>query len=776
MAIYKQDILDVNLNTGNIYRSFLPHAIGFSDNSADHFGVRCFRDGEPESLTGVSIQGYFRNSQGQNIALTSYGTVSGNVAYVTLPQACYAYEGQFTLALKLVGGGITGTVRIIDGMVDNTNTSSPVAPTSSVPTYQEVLALFEQASDMVDDFATLEKSVGMWYHEKDYASVQSPNFTFDTVFTKFYFKLLAPTSGVSHVSVFGSSDNWSSQTRIYQTYDTEFVAEIDPTGYTALKVAVTLTAQGSGTLRAIIHAFDDHTLAQQAYELDAGLKALDQKYAEKFQDVFVPGAAVTGTDHSGYYINSGKKIVSINNASYHVKAYPVEEGKVYYLSGSNVSLQAAYPLACFDTNAFAENLILSTTIISGSATATNYNEVYTAPDDGYLYVASYAGRGELIVYEGELPGEALIALEEDLEALNDRFGDFTVPSDMLSGTNYSGFYISNSNKFTGGQTSNYNVRSYPVEANKTYYIAGEGVRLNASLPLCGFGTTDVASGVAMDVKLLDGTNTKANYELRYTPKVNGYIFVAWITGVNELHVFDTVNVADIVSKEMYPRDIVIQLFGDSITDNQWGDKLTWANFIQKYLPEFNLTIYNDAVGGSGIGHGKSTSTPSHSEDEYNHVHDLVTDGTTLHTEADAVVILAGTNNWNSMSVGDMLSTGTSTLYGCLKGILQYISEHSAATVFVCTIPQRYNSTDQGRDTNQYGEPVNSNGVSLAEFCEPFRVVSAFYGMPCIPLNEALGWNRANISNFSEDGLHPNETGDNMLAAFICSYLRQHLRK
>lgn len=156
MAVYKQDIVDINLNTGTILRSFLNHSIGAGDNRANAFGVRCFRDGIAVDLSGVSIQGYFHNSNGDNIALTTQGTVVENTAFVTLPQACYSYEGAFTLALKLVGGGVTATVRIIDGVVDNTNTGSPVAPTSSVPTYQEIIAQYDE---MVAATADIEQTV-----------------------------------------------------------------------------------------------------------------------------------------------------------------------------------------------------------------------------------------------------------------------------------------------------------------------------------------------------------------------------------------------------------------------------------------------------------------------------------------------------------------------------------------------------------------------------------------------------------------------------------------
>jgi len=143
MAIYKEDIVSIELSNGAIHRNFLNHSIGTGDNSANRFGIRVFRNGSEVDLSGVSCQAYFKNAEGTNIALTSYGTVSGNVAYVTLPQACYNVEGQFCLAIKLIGGGVTGTMRIIDGMVCNTGTTGAVAPTSSVPTYQEILSTYE---------------------------------------------------------------------------------------------------------------------------------------------------------------------------------------------------------------------------------------------------------------------------------------------------------------------------------------------------------------------------------------------------------------------------------------------------------------------------------------------------------------------------------------------------------------------------------------------------------------------------------------------------------
>ena len=152
MAIYKNDIVDINLETGSIYRTFLKRSIGLGDVKADRFGVRVFRNGTAVNIEGSSCQGFFMRPDGTNLKIqgSTYTSVSGNTAYVILPQDAYAYEGVFTLAIKLIGGGVTGTMRIVDGVVDNTGTAGAVSPTSTVPTSAEIIAAYEAAVAVVD--------------------------------------------------------------------------------------------------------------------------------------------------------------------------------------------------------------------------------------------------------------------------------------------------------------------------------------------------------------------------------------------------------------------------------------------------------------------------------------------------------------------------------------------------------------------------------------------------------------------------------------------------
>lgn len=146
MAVYREDLIDIELESGSIHRSFLNRAIGKGDNLANRFGVRLYRDGEAVNISDASCQGIFMAPNGQNILLngSSLTSVSGNVAWVQLPQACYNHEGPFTLAIKVIGDGVIGTMRIVDGIVNNTGSDEAVAPVGTIPTYQEILAVYDQ--------------------------------------------------------------------------------------------------------------------------------------------------------------------------------------------------------------------------------------------------------------------------------------------------------------------------------------------------------------------------------------------------------------------------------------------------------------------------------------------------------------------------------------------------------------------------------------------------------------------------------------------------------
>lgn len=149
MATVKENFERIELSGSGIIRKILPYPLGMGDVGSDRFGVEVFQEGTPYSLSGASCQGYFIRSDGATVVIN--GAVSGNRGYVDLPQSCYVDEGHFSLAVKLVGDGVTGTMRIVDGIVAKTTTDTIVDPGSVVPSIQELLAQIDACEQATAD-------------------------------------------------------------------------------------------------------------------------------------------------------------------------------------------------------------------------------------------------------------------------------------------------------------------------------------------------------------------------------------------------------------------------------------------------------------------------------------------------------------------------------------------------------------------------------------------------------------------------------------------------
>ena len=152
MAILNDDIIQIEISNGTIHRSFSNHMIGGGDEAGNRYGVRITKNGSPVSLSGASCIGYFIRSDGGTLVIN--GSVSGNEAYVNLPAAAYAKEGQFSLAIKVSGTGFADTMRIVDGTVVRTSTNTMLDPASEVPSLASLMAVIsraETAAEEIDD-------------------------------------------------------------------------------------------------------------------------------------------------------------------------------------------------------------------------------------------------------------------------------------------------------------------------------------------------------------------------------------------------------------------------------------------------------------------------------------------------------------------------------------------------------------------------------------------------------------------------------------------------
>lgn len=155
MSICKENIVDVELTNGMIFRSFNNETIGEGDINGNKYGARLLKNGEPVSLAGVACVGCFTRSDG--ITLIIDGHAQDGKVYVELPQAAYAVEGNFTLAIKASGTGFASTVRIIDGTVVNTTTETIADPSEVIPDlsdYEELVEAAETAAGKIEKIHT----------------------------------------------------------------------------------------------------------------------------------------------------------------------------------------------------------------------------------------------------------------------------------------------------------------------------------------------------------------------------------------------------------------------------------------------------------------------------------------------------------------------------------------------------------------------------------------------------------------------------------------------
>lgn len=116
----------------------LRHCLVSGDELGDRFEVTVRRGGAPESVAGGSVVGYFlREADGATIPVP--GEASGSLATLTLPEACYAVSGRFTLTVKVTIGQTRHAVAVFEGAVLRSATDAIVDPGHNIPDLQELL-------------------------------------------------------------------------------------------------------------------------------------------------------------------------------------------------------------------------------------------------------------------------------------------------------------------------------------------------------------------------------------------------------------------------------------------------------------------------------------------------------------------------------------------------------------------------------------------------------------------------------------------------------------
>lgn len=199
------------------------------------------------------------------------------------------------------------------------------------------------------------------------------------------------------------------------------------------------------------------------------------------------------------------------------------------------------------------------------------------------------------------------------------------------------------------------------------------------------------------------------------------------------------------------------VIGDSITEH---NAKTTKNYHDYIKDQIGCTVNNYGISGTGW---FTPSTTGGTNAIYQRL------DSNIASNADLITVFAGTNDWASVgktfvlgALGD--ATPATSFYGAVDNVLsRLITQYPTKTIAVFTPIQR--QTLWNAD--------NAQGVKLQQVADAIIQVAGKYSIPVLDLFR-FGNMYANNSAFRSaampDGIHPNDTGHQILANKILAFL------
>lgn len=142
------------------------------------------------------------------------------------------------------------------------------------------------------------------------------------------------------------------------------------------------------------------------------------------------------------------------------------------------------------------------------------------------------------------------------------------------------------------------------------------------------------------------------------------------------------------------------------------------------------------------------------------IYERITSGI-MDESANVWTILGGSNDYNYNSpLGDLSSKDPETVYGAIKGIIEFIINLGKIPVF-CTLIK---NSSEGK--------VNSKGYKREDIRKAVIECCEYYSIDYIDLWAKSGINEYNLSETTRDGAHINEVGAKLVSVPIINKLKE----
>lgn len=146
MSTIYQTIIKADVNKP-LVRHNVGGILACGDDAANLFGVELYRDGERLDASGKTVSAYFIRPNDDTVLLI--GKAEGSVVHVILDKSCYAYDGAFSLAIKISDSQSVQTVAIFDGRMNVTRTDNVIDNENTIPSLEEIYTAINQIETLL---------------------------------------------------------------------------------------------------------------------------------------------------------------------------------------------------------------------------------------------------------------------------------------------------------------------------------------------------------------------------------------------------------------------------------------------------------------------------------------------------------------------------------------------------------------------------------------------------------------------------------------------------
>lgn len=274
--------------------------------------------------------------------------------------------------------------------------------------------------------------------------------------------------------------------------------------------------------------------------------------------------------------------------------------------------------------------------------------------------------------------------------------------------------------------------SIPVKKGQSVFVGWQDGTVQYSPNISGFECVAYTDYTSSDSKITINALSSFNFEYCYYDKPNWY------------------DVSGLVEK----KGITWLAIGDSITLGATNNDVSYVDYIRDKI---NINVIKE--GHSGWSLDRLMQNFSSFD---------------IENTADIITIFAGTNDFNvSAGAGtesDKYSSSCATIWALCNYAMPYLQNRYPTKTIIFFTPLQRKYTNSGGYPQ---EMIDENGVTLREYAQAFIDAGTKYGIPVIDLYSISGIGVNNISEMTNDGLHPNEIGQKRIANIVLSEIMKY---